>query len=258
FVVPAARLPFADGRAGPVHVGRANPKSWVLQLNDAQLRDAGLYKCLLNSDPPVSQVVSLRVVVPKAHIMGGPDLHFEAGYPLNLTCSISESPEAPAFVFWYHQSRLVNFEHGGRVVVAKGRNGSAVSRLPLPAVRAVHSGNCTCDPANANATWVLVHVLESHRRLAAVQKDAGGMALISDGNHVRSSWGSRLACTLSSVNIRSAIMGIRENNVKLLHADKSGRFTVIDDDEFKVKANAAVDKSFMALRKRPSGSLRTN
>ncbi|CAN7975332.1 unnamed protein product [Ixodes persulcatus] len=137
--------------------------------------------------------------VPKARIVGGPDLHVEAGSALNLTCSISESPEAPAFVFWYHQGRLVNFERGGRVVVAKGRNGSAVSRLLLPAVRAADSGNYTCNPANANATWVLVHVLESHRRLAAVQNDAGGMALTSDVGLAWSSWRALLACTLLSV-----------------------------------------------------------
>ncbi|CAN8011293.1 unnamed protein product [Ixodes pacificus] len=187
----------SDERFSTVHVQYSN--SWALQVKDAQLRDAGLYECLLNSDPPVRQVVSLKVVVPKARIVGGPDLHVEAGSALNLTCSISESPEAPAFVFWYHQGRLVNFERGGRVVVAKGRNGSAVSRLLLPAVQAADSGNYTCDPANANATWVLVHVLESHRRLAAVQNDAGGMALTSDVGPARNSWSVLLACALVSM-----------------------------------------------------------
>lgn len=187
----------SDERFSTVHVQYSN--SWALQVKDAQLRDAGLYECLLNSDPPVRQVVSLRVVVPKARIVGGPDLHVEAGSALNLTCSISESPEAPAFVFWYHQGRLVNFERGGRVVVAKGRNGSAVSRLLLPAVQAADSGNYTCDPANANATWVLVHVLESHRRLAAVQNDAGGMALTSEVGPARSSWTVLLACAAVSM-----------------------------------------------------------
>ncbi|KAH9370025.1 hypothetical protein HPB48_001902 [Haemaphysalis longicornis] len=154
----------SDERFQTVHMQFSN--NWALQIRDAQLRDAGLYECLVNSDPPLRQVVSLRVVVPKAKILGGPDLHVEAGSALNLTCSISESPEAPAFVFWYHQGRLINFERGGRVSVAKGRNGTALSRLLLPAVDAGDSGNYTCKPANANATWVLVHVLESHRRLA--------------------------------------------------------------------------------------------
>ncbi|KAM7285145.1 hypothetical protein ISCGN_032107 [Ixodes scapularis] len=186
-----------DERFSTVHVQYSN--SWALQVRDAQLKDAGLYECLLNSDPPKRQVVALKVVVPKARIVGGPDLHVEAGSALNLTCSISESPEAPAFVFWYHQGRLVNFERGGRVVVAKGRNGSAVSRLLLPAVQAADSGNYTCNPANANATWVLVHVLESHRRLAAVQNDAGGMALTSDVGPAGSSWRALFACTLVSL-----------------------------------------------------------
>ncbi|CAN7988764.1 unnamed protein product, partial [Ixodes hexagonus] len=184
----------SDDRFSTVHMQYSN--NWALQVRDAQLKDAGLYECLLNSDPPMRQVVALRVVVPKARIVGGPDLHVEAGSALNLTCSISESPEAPAFVFWYHQGRLVNFERGGRVSVAKGRNGTAVSRLLLPAVQAADSGNYTCKPANANATWVLVHVLESHRRLAAVQNDAGGMAFTAHGGRTRSSWAVLLVCAL--------------------------------------------------------------
>ncbi|XP_077514575.1 basigin-like isoform X1 [Amblyomma americanum] len=171
----------SDERFQTVHMQFSN--NWALQIRDAQLRDAGLYECLVNSDPPLRQVVSLRVVIPKASILGGPDIHVEAGSALNLTCTISESPEAPAFVFWYHQGRLINFERGGRVSVAKGRNGTALSRLLLPAVDASDSGNYTCKPANANATWVLVHVLESHRRLAAVQNDAGGMALTAGAPH---------------------------------------------------------------------------
>ncbi|KAL1417069.1 hypothetical protein MTO96_027262 [Rhipicephalus appendiculatus] len=142
----------SDERFQTVHMQFSN--NWALQIRDAQLKDAGLYECLVNSDPPLRQVVSLRVVIPKASILGGPDLHVEAGSALNLTCSISESPEAPAFVFWYHQGRLINFERGGRVSVAKGPNGTAVSRLLLPAVDAADSGNYTCKPANANATWV--------------------------------------------------------------------------------------------------------
>ncbi|KAL3190602.1 hypothetical protein MRX96_019445 [Rhipicephalus microplus] len=121
----------SDERFQTVHMQFSN--NWALQIRDAQLRDAGLYECLVNSDPPLRQVVSLRVVTPKRTL--------------------------------------------GRVSVAKGPNGTAVSRLLLPAVEAADSGNYTCKPANANATWVLVHVLESHRRLAAVQNDAGGMAL---------------------------------------------------------------------------------
>lgn len=50
----------SDERFSTVHVQYSN--SWALQVKDAQLRDAGLYECLLNSDPPVRQVVSLRVV----------------------------------------------------------------------------------------------------------------------------------------------------------------------------------------------------
>ncbi|EEC15029.1 conserved hypothetical protein [Ixodes scapularis] len=72
--------------------------------------------------------------VPKAGILGGPDLHVEAGPTLNLTCTTSEGAEASTFFFSYHQRRLVDLERGNRVLVAKGRDGSAVSRLLLSAV----------------------------------------------------------------------------------------------------------------------------
>ncbi|XP_040356445.2 uncharacterized protein LOC115318512 [Ixodes scapularis] len=49
-----------DERFSTVHVQYSN--SWALQVRDAQLKDAGLYECLLNSDPPKRQVVALKVV----------------------------------------------------------------------------------------------------------------------------------------------------------------------------------------------------
>ncbi|XP_064474986.1 cell adhesion molecule 4-like isoform X2 [Ornithodoros turicata] len=167
----------SDDRFQTVHMQYTN--NWALQIQDSQLKDEGLYECVLNTDPPVRQIVALKVVVPKARIVGAPDLHVEAGSALNLTCTISESPEPPSFVFWYHEDRMVNFNQN-RITVAKAGNDSAVSRFLIPSVGIHDSGNYTCKPSNANATSILVHVLESHRRLAAVQNDAG-LAVPSGG-----------------------------------------------------------------------------
>lgn len=41
-------------------------------------------------------------LVPTAAIHGAPDLHFDKGSTINLTCTIKYSPEPPAYIFWYH------------------------------------------------------------------------------------------------------------------------------------------------------------
>lgn len=41
-------------------------------------------------------------LVPTATIMGGPDLHFDRGSTINLTCTINFSPEPPSHIIWYH------------------------------------------------------------------------------------------------------------------------------------------------------------
>ena len=46
--------------------------------------------------------------VPTAAIHGAPDLHFDKGSTINLTCTIKFSPEPPAYIFWYHLDEVNN------------------------------------------------------------------------------------------------------------------------------------------------------
>jgi hypothetical protein len=50
---------------------------------------------------------------PSTKIIGAPDMYIESGSTINLTCIVYNSPEPPAFIFWYHNngvSRIFNFQ----------------------------------------------------------------------------------------------------------------------------------------------------
>ncbi|GIY20692.1 neurotrimin [Caerostris extrusa] len=83
---------------------------WTLQIKFAQLSDEGLYECQVSSDPPVSHYVYLKVIVPKAKILGSGNFYVSVGSEIEMTCVITDCPEPPTYVFWYHESRMINFD----------------------------------------------------------------------------------------------------------------------------------------------------
>ena len=50
------------------------------------------------------------VSVPQVRIPGSPDLHVDSSSMINLTCVISDSPEPPAYIFWYHNDQVVAYD----------------------------------------------------------------------------------------------------------------------------------------------------
>uniref|UniRef100_A0A2L2YKG3 Hemicentin-2 n=2 Tax=Parasteatoda tepidariorum TaxID=114398 RepID=A0A2L2YKG3_PARTP len=144
---------------------------WMLQIKLAQLADEGLYECQVNTHPLISFFVTLTVLVPKSSIKEAPDLYVKTGSSINLTCLISQSPEPPVFVFWYHQDRMINYDSsGGQITVQKAGKDTAVSRLFIKNAQPADSGNYTCCPSNADASSISVHVLNGEKR-AAMQHD---------------------------------------------------------------------------------------
>lgn len=87
-------------------------------------------------------------------------MYFKSGSTITLTCLISESPEPPSYVFWYHESRMINFDtsRGGITVVTKTHQ-TTESTLVITNAQQSDSGNYTCAPTNAEPTSVTVHVL---------------------------------------------------------------------------------------------------
>lgn len=69
---------------------------------------------------------------------------------------LRHSTEQPAYVFWYHENRMINHDPGVLVIDNK-----ASSVLKLHEADTSHSGNYTCVPANAVPAFVNVHVLNA-------------------------------------------------------------------------------------------------
>src|SRR6266487_5663160 len=99
-------------------------------------------------------------------MVGTPDMFVRSGATINLTCVISRSPEPPAFVFWYHNDRMINYDYNsigrGEISVNKDphKSDSVISRLVIRGARLHDSGNYTCTPSNAEPTSIYVHVLQ--------------------------------------------------------------------------------------------------
>jgi hypothetical protein len=91
-----------------------------------------------------------------AEIQGAPDLYMRAGSSLRLVCTLRHSTEPPAFVFWYHEQRMINYDPG--VTVKEGRSSSV---LLLQDADKSHNGNYTCSPSNAVPASINVHVLNA-------------------------------------------------------------------------------------------------
>lgn len=91
-----------------------------------------------------------------AEIQGAPDLFLRAGSSLRLVCTLRHSTEPPAFVFWYHEQRMINYDQG--VTVKEGHSSSI---LHLQDADKSHNGNYTCGPSNAVPASINVHVLNA-------------------------------------------------------------------------------------------------
>lgn len=98
--------------------------------------------------------------VPKSKILGGENLYVSVGSEVNITCVITDSPEPPTYVFWYHGNRMINFDPTrGNIIVQKAGNDTAISRLRIKNAQTADSGNYSCCPSNADAASIFVHVL---------------------------------------------------------------------------------------------------
>lgn len=106
----------------------------------------------------ISNLSSLSVA--KAEISGPHPLFVKTGSSINLTCIITQSPEPPVFVFWYHDDRMINYDSSrGEITIQKSTGDSAISRLFIKDATPDDSGNYTCCPSNTEATSISVYVL---------------------------------------------------------------------------------------------------
>ncbi|XP_063884653.1 hemicentin-2-like [Scylla paramamosain] len=148
---------------------------WTLAIKYVTLEDAGTYECQVSTgDGLASHLVVLEVVAPRAVIPGRGVHHVQAGSTISLTCLIEQSPEAPQYIFWYHDSRMINYDRRrGGVEVRVEAGPKVASRLKVSGARPEDSGNYTCAAANTEAASVFVYVTEDNK-IAAVQPRALG------------------------------------------------------------------------------------
>ena len=112
----------------------------------------------------------------QAKIHGDRDVFVQEGSDINLTCTALSSPEQPQSVKWRHNNLdLHRSTRGGIAIVTEKRRRTSVllmyrlvhlvllvAESSLICCRAVTSdtGNYSCQPSNAEADTVQVHVLE--------------------------------------------------------------------------------------------------
>jgi len=140
----------------------------TLKLKFTNATDAGNFECQVSTSPKISQVFTLRVVVPSVSVEGEQEKHVMAGSPVELKCFIKNCLKQPSYVFWYiSDSRLV--DSGGRVkvmtrMVASGDTSqTALSILSIDNVILEDIGNYTCRPASGGQASIRLHVLEGEK-----------------------------------------------------------------------------------------------
>ncbi|XP_054278192.1 zwei Ig domain protein zig-8-like [Macrosteles quadrilineatus] len=151
----------SDDRFFTAHVH--NEQDWALHIKFAQMTDEGLYECQVSTHPPISIFVTLKLVESKAEIVGGSEKMVQTGSSLRLICLLRHSMEPPSYIFWYHDSRMINYDTARGVEVTHERFSS---ELVLPRARSDDSGNYTCVPSNAQAASISVHVIKREKPAA--------------------------------------------------------------------------------------------
>ncbi|KAJ8667041.1 hypothetical protein QAD02_008703 [Eretmocerus hayati] len=138
---------------------------WSLLINKVTHEDAGLYECQIATHPVQQYFVRLSITDAYSIIPGAPDLHVKQGSNLRLECKLMSATEPPLFVFWYRNSRMINYDLEPGVKVGLNKAGSI---LEVEKTQPTHGGNYTCSPNNAREAYVMVHVIEEEEKPAAM------------------------------------------------------------------------------------------
>ncbi|XP_064103114.1 uncharacterized protein LOC135213130 [Macrobrachium nipponense] len=144
------------------------PEDYTLQIKYTKPQDAGTYICQINTEPRITQAVTLRVVKMKAEILSRRELFVKAGNPVKLSCRVNHGALSPGFILWYKGERLVEYENsGGRIQVQTEAGG--VSHLLLNNALPEDSSNYTCSPAGGEPASLILNVIVDERQAAMQQ-----------------------------------------------------------------------------------------
>ncbi|XP_042873287.1 uncharacterized protein LOC122253921, partial [Penaeus japonicus] len=159
----------SESRYSVSHV--RHQKLWQLTLRDVRVADAGLYECQVTTHPPTSLFFTLRVVKAHAVIQGGPEIHVHTGVTLRLYCSVEHATEPPIYIFWFHNSTMVNYSP--RRTTLRVMKHSFGSSLEVTNVTWDDAGYYSCEPYLAIPANLTLHVIagEKHAALHNGQND---------------------------------------------------------------------------------------
>lgn len=103
-------------------------------------------------------LVFLLFVEAQAEIAGASEKYLMLNSPLHLECVVRQSPVDPVYIFWYHDSRMINYDIDRGVNVTSDLPNKH-SALYIERASRSHSGNYTCAPSNAFAANTVIHIL---------------------------------------------------------------------------------------------------
>ncbi|EDS32404.1 defective proboscis extension response [Culex quinquefasciatus] len=147
---------------------------WTMQIKFAQQRDSGAYECQVNTVPKMSMTFQLNVVEAKALILGPTDIYVKIGSAVTLTCIITQGPHDLGTIFWYRGTNIIKptethpnetsvaaaaAAYPPRISVELKWTEALTSRLKIMDAKLSDSGNYTCMPTSAEASSVMVHVI---------------------------------------------------------------------------------------------------
>ncbi|XP_071749483.1 zwei Ig domain protein zig-8 isoform X2 [Lepeophtheirus salmonis] len=149
------------------------PNDWKLQLQFTQIRDEGIYECLVSTNPPLVKKIRLNVIVPEIEIRDERNKEvvekfYRGGSTIELKCIVEQIVgKPPEYVIWHHGDRLLNYdtERGGISVKTDLHKNGATSRLKIAKASNKDSGNYTCGMSSAFAS-VIVHILNGENPAA--------------------------------------------------------------------------------------------
>jgi len=148
----------------------------TLKLKFTNASDAGNFECQVSTNPKISQIFNLNVIVPSVSVDGQQEKHVKAGSPVELKCYIKNCLKQPTYVFWYMSgSRLL--DSGGRVKVRTSmlsQGATALSVLSIDRVEQADRGNYTCKPASGGEASISLHVLEGEKPAGLHHDQTGG------------------------------------------------------------------------------------
>ncbi|XP_050715669.1 junctional adhesion molecule B-like isoform X2 [Eriocheir sinensis] len=129
---------------------------WFLHLKNVTKDDEGEYECQTSTHPPSSYMTFLKVQTAWSELQGTAVRHVAAGSTLRLVCTFRDAQLPLKYVFWYQDSKMINFDKERGVNFTLERDHSV---LTVSSVSDSHAGNYTCQPANTAPSSVLVLVM---------------------------------------------------------------------------------------------------